>query len=131
MPNSHQYRGVERAFHAWVRRRGVVVSLRRRVTQVETAESVTEAIALLEADGYRSNFSFTDSNVTCHACGHAHAPAQLIVRHTFRFEGDTDPGDEAIVLGVECPECAMRGIIVSSYGPEASPEFLALLDQLS
>ena len=53
------------------------------------------------------------------------------MQHTFRFEGDTDPGDEAIVLGVECPECGIRGIIVSSYGPEASPEFLALLDQLN
>ena len=98
--------------------------------EVETAESVTEAIALLEAEGYRSDFAAANGTVTCHACGMAHAPAQLFVQHTFRFEGDTDPGDEAIVLGVECPECGMRGIIVSSYGPEASPEFLALLDRL-
>ena len=101
------------------------------MTQVETAESVTDAITLLEADGYRSDFAVANGTVTCHACGRAHAPAQLIVQHTFRFEGDTDPGDEAIVLGVECPECGMRGIIVSSYGPEASPEFLALLDHLN
>ncbi len=101
------------------------------MTKVETAESVTEAIALLEADGYRSDFLVGNGAVTCHACGRTHPPAQLIVKHTFRFEGDTDPGDEAIVLGVECPECGMRGIIVSSYGPEASPELLALLDQLS
>ncbi len=98
---------------------------------MDTAESVTEAIALLEADGYRSDFAFANGTITCHACGTAHAPGQLIVQHTFRFEGDTDPGDEAIVLGVECPRCKMRGIIVSSYGPEASPEFLAILDQLS
>ena len=101
------------------------------MTPVETAESVTEAIVLLEADGYRSEFVAGNGTVTCHGCGRAHSPAQLVVRHTFRFEGDTDPGDEAIVLGVECPECGMRGIIVSSYGPEASPEFLALLDQLN
>ena len=97
---------------------------------MDTAASVTEAIALLEADGYRSDFSFADGAVQCHACGRAHQPARLVVRHTFRFEGDTDPGDEAIVVGVECPECGMRGIVVSAYGPDASPEFMALLDHL-
>lgn len=97
---------------------------------METAGSVTAAIALLEADGYRSDFSFSDETVRCHACGKPHSPSQLVVRHTFRFEGDTDPGDEAIVLGVECPECGTRGIVVSAFGPDASPEFIALLDHL-
>jgi len=91
---------------------------------------VSEAIALLEADGYRSDFSFGDGTVQCRACTVAHAPADLLVRRTFRFEGDTDPGDEAIVLGVECPRCHVRGIVVSAFGPEASPEFIALVQHL-
>ncbi|MGC1513560.1 MAG: hypothetical protein WA797_11660 [Acidimicrobiales bacterium] len=49
----------------------------------------------------------------------------------FRFEGDSDPGDEAIVLGIECPACNRRGIIVSAYGPDADPHLLALLDRLA
>lgn len=97
---------------------------------MEIAASVTEAIALLEADGYRSDFSFAAGTVKCHACGLPHQPTQLVVRHTFRFEGDTDPGDEAIVLGIECPECGIRGIVVSAFGPDASPEFIALLNHL-
>ena len=97
---------------------------------VETAETVTDAIAILEADGYRTDFSFTDGTIRCSACDIAHAPPQLLVRRTFRFEGETDPGDEAIVLGIECPACGMRGVVVSAYGPDASPEFLELLTQL-
>lgn len=95
-----------------------------------TAESVTQAIALLEADGYRSDFSFSDAMVRCHGCGQSHPPAQLMVRHTFRFEGDTDPGDEEIVLGLECPSCGTRGIVVSAFGPDASPDFMVLVEQL-
>jgi hypothetical protein len=34
------------------------------------------------------------------------------------------------VLGVECPACGTRGIVVSAYGPQADPELLALLDRL-
>lgn len=97
---------------------------------METAETVTEAIALLEADGYRTDFSFADGAVHCRACGAAHEPGRLVVRHTFRFEGDTDPGDEAIVLGVECPGCGTRGVVVSAFGPDASPEFMELLRHL-
>ena len=97
---------------------------------MQTAASVTEAIRLLEADGYRSDFSLADGSVHCGACGRAHPPVQLVVRHTFRFEGDTDPGDEAIVLGVECPACGVRGIIVSAFGPEASAEFVELAQHL-
>jgi hypothetical protein len=105
-------------------------SARPNVRDVETAETVTEAIAILEADGYRTDFSFTDGTIRCTACDVAHAPPQLLVRRTFRFEGETDPGDEAIVLGVECPACGMRGVVVSAYGPDASPEFMELLTQL-
>jgi hypothetical protein len=100
------------------------------VRDVESAETVTDAIALLEADGYRTDFSFTDGTIRCSACDIAHSPPQLLVRQTFRFEGETDPGDEAIVLGIECPACGMRGVVVSAYGPDASPEFLELLTRL-
>ena len=97
---------------------------------MDAAETVTDAIAQLEQLGYRSDFSFMDGSVRCAGCTVAHAPTEIVVRHTFRFEGDTDPGDEAIVLGVESPACGVKGIVVSAYGPDASPEFVALLQQL-
>jgi hypothetical protein len=97
---------------------------------MDTADTVTDAMAKLEADGYRSDFSFTDGSVRCVACDVRHTPPQLVVRHTFRFEGETDPGDEMIVLGIECPACGVRGVVVSAYGPDASPEFIELLQHL-
>lgn len=66
----------------------------------------------------------------CAACDGAHGAAAVVVQHTFRFEGESDPGDEAIVLGVGIGECGARGIIVSAYGPDADPELLALIAQL-
>lgn len=97
---------------------------------VDAADTVTDAVAQLEAAGYRGDFAFGAGAVRCHACDVAHAPAELVVRHTYRFEGETDPGDEAIVLGVECPVCGVRGIVVSAYGPDASPELIELVQHL-
>ena len=33
----------------------------------------------------------------------------------YRFEGDSDPGDEAIVLGIESTT-GIKGILVNGYG---------------
>ncbi|GMU77707.1 MAG: hypothetical protein AMXMBFR46_05050 [Acidimicrobiia bacterium] len=93
-------------------------------------ETVTEAVRRLEADGYRSGFRTGGGAVECRSCGYAHAPAEVVVRHVFRFEGPTDPADEAIVLGVECRECGYRGVVVSAYGPDADQELLDLVDLL-
>lgn len=97
---------------------------------MEHPDTVADAMRLLEADGYRADFSVAHDTVRCGRCQVAHAPDRLTVRHTFRFEGASDPGDEAIVMGVECPECHARGIIVSAYGPDADPELIELVARL-
>ena len=97
---------------------------------MDNPETVTEAISLLEARGFASSFRVADTEVHCRACATAHPTPTLVVRATFRFEGPSDPGDEAIVLGVECPTCGARGVVVSAFGPDADPELLALLDRL-
>ena len=52
------------------------------------------------------------------------------VRHVFRFEGPTDPADEAIVLGVECPRCGYRATVVSAFGPDADQGLVDLVQVL-
>ena len=97
---------------------------------MDAPDTVTDAVALLEAAGYASNFEVTPDAVVCPGCARAHPSAELVVERTFGFEGATDPGDEAIVLGVACPSCNLRGIVVSAYGPDADPHLIALVERL-
>jgi len=97
---------------------------------VDAPETVTDAVQLLEAEGYDADFTLNGRAFRCEVCRHHHAPARLIIDRTYRFERPSDPGDEAIVLGVVCPDCGARGVIVSAYGPDAEPEYLALLEHL-
>jgi hypothetical protein len=55
----------------------------------------------------------------------------VLVERVYRFEGPSDPADEAIVLGVCCPKCGARGIIVSAFGPDADPEVLGAVAMLA
>jgi hypothetical protein len=96
---------------------------------VDAAETVLDAVRMLEVLGYTDDLRLDDGGVRCAACDTRHAPERLVITHTFRFEGASDPADEAIVLGVECPSCGTRGVIVSAYGPEADPALFELLQR--
>ena len=97
----------------------------------DAPDTVTEAVALLRAEGYAEDFDLNGARFTCPVCGAAHPLEQGVVEQIFRFEGDSDPGDEAIVLGVRCPGRPGKGVIVSAYGPDADPEHAALLAALA
>ena len=98
---------------------------------VDAAETVLDAVRTLEGLGYTDDLRLEDGGVLCSACGARHAPERLVITHTYRFEGESNPDDEAIVLGVECPSCGTRGVIVSAYGPQADPGLFELLQRLS
>ena len=66
----------------------------------------------------------------CDAVGGTHSVASAIVDYTFRFEGPSDPADEAIVLGITCPEWQLKGVLVSGFGPSADRDSAALLASL-
>lgn len=91
------------------------------------ASTVSEAIEQLRRDGYLADAYFDDGRVACGTCRTHHAPSAFVVRVVYRFEGASDPDDEAIVLGVECPSCATRAVITSAYGPQADPAIVDLL----
>jgi hypothetical protein len=86
--------------------------------------TVSEAVNLLLADGYTDDLGARGSEGK-QGDDHSHDPADLIIERQFRFEGDSNPDDQAIVLGVHCESCETRGIVVSAYGPDADPALLA------
>jgi hypothetical protein len=98
---------------------------------VPAPETVTEAVALLAAEGYEDDFRICAGGI---ARGHdddVHPVDDAVVDHTFRFEGPTDPADEAIVLGVRCPQWGTKGVIVAAYGYDADPDEVAVLRALA
>jgi hypothetical protein len=97
----------------------------------DAPDTVTEAVAVLEADGYTSPFLQSGSDLVCMACGAPHDLELGVVDRFFRFEGPSDPGDEAIVLGVRCGVCGAHGTLVSAFGPDADPDAFEHLARIS
>jgi hypothetical protein len=87
-------------------------------------ETMSAALARLEADGYTDEFrAVADGLRHLHDDGESHvmAPEDLTVREVVRFEGASDPDEEAAVFALEC-ECGIKGTYVVTYGPGMSPD---------
>lgn len=96
-----------------------------------TPDTVSEAVALLAAAGYVDELQLAADGLTLAGSWALHPIATTTVDYSFRFEGPSDPADEAIVLGVTCTEWDRKGVIVSAYGPYADPEHATLLAALA
>jgi hypothetical protein len=93
-----------------------------------TPDTVTEAVEFLATQGYVDDYRVGDAVGDLRA---AHPMANAGIDFMFRFEGPSDPSDQAIVLGVSHPGLARKGVVVSAYGPDADPDEAALLVALS
>jgi hypothetical protein len=87
----------------------------------DSVSTVTDAVALLAREGYGDDLHLDGEGLDCRACGTTHPTDLVEVDRVFRFEGPSDPADEAIVLGLRCPACGARGSLVSAFGPDADP----------
>jgi hypothetical protein len=87
---------------------------------MDVTAPLSTAMERLRAHGYTEDFHATDDGqLACPACDTAADPATMQVDHTGRFEGQTDPGDESILMAVTC-QCGARGLYTAAYGPAAS-----------
>ncbi len=94
--------------------------------------TVLDAVHLLEAEGFGASFLIRGEGLQCGACGNLHDVSTAEVVRVYRFEGPSDPDEEAVVYAIRCPLCAMGGTLVSAFGPGADPEVadrLVMLDE--
>jgi hypothetical protein len=93
----------------------------------DVPDTVTEAIRLLVDAGYKDEIRLVAGGLECDAVYDA---SEAVVDRTFRFEGTSDPGDEAIVLGISLPDWGVKGVLSSAYGLDVDAEQAKVLRAL-
>ncbi len=90
-------------------------------------ETVSEAISQLREKGYTTDFNLQENCIVCHAG--KFGSDEFEITDVYRYEGDSDPGDEATVYAIES-NSGLKGILVTGYGASSdamSDEILAKL----
>ncbi len=96
----------------------------------DVPDTVTEAIRLLVDEGYKDEIRLVAGGLECDAVDGVYDASEAVVDHTFRFEGTSDPGDEAIVLGISLPDWGIKGVLSSAYGLDVEAEQAKVLRAL-
>lgn len=81
-----------------------------------TFETMTEAVNWLQTHGYERDFNLEQDCILYGDAAHKLYAGDFHVDYVFRFEGDTDPGDENIVYGIRSADSTLRGLLISGYG---------------
>ena len=72
-------------------------------------------------DGYEENFKVTDKGLQSLETEKIYKPDEVQVVNFFRFEGESDPSDSAILYIIETTDGA-KGSLTDAYGMYADPE---------
>ena len=89
-----------------------------------------EVIDRFRADGYTHEFFIVEDGVRCLECDKVLAPEAVKIDRTERVEGDSNPEEEAIVFAVSDGPCGLKGVLVSSFGPEVTGSRAEVLRRL-
>ena len=90
-------------------------------------DTVTNAINALRNQGYTTDFNIEGDNVVCNE---AKFDAQNFeVVDVYRYEGNTDPADEAAVYAIKSSN-GLKGILVTGYGASADASSAEILEKL-
>jgi hypothetical protein len=81
---------------------------------MHTYDTVSEAVNDLRKRGYTEDFNLgmdalTCRDIKCH-------PEDFDITEIYRFEGNSDPADEAIVFAIESKKNSLKGVLVNGYG---------------
>ena len=82
--------------------------------------TLTEVLDHLQREGYTTDFNLKDNCIECHGNMLQIFPDEFSVDKTYRFEGMTDPSDEAIIYAISSKKHNVKGTLVNGYGPASS-----------
>ncbi len=95
--------------------------------------TLSEVTNLLKERGYTVEFNLKENHLECLKNHLKIFPGEFIVDKHYRFEGPSDPGDEAIVFAISSEKHNLKGVLIDGYGISSdgmSKEMMKALDEL-
>jgi hypothetical protein len=98
---------------------------------MKTYDTVTEALKDLKLRGFTIDFNIAFDKIICPDNKVCLNPNEFEIVETYRFEGDTDPGDENVVYAIESKDGTSKGTMSSAYGTYAESISTEMIQKLS
>ena len=92
-------------------------------------DTMAQAVNGLKERGYSIDFNLEADCISCQKNSLSLRPSEFEITEVYRFEGASDPADEAIVYAIESKD-GKKGVLVNGFGisaEEAGEEMVAKL----
>ena len=94
-------------------------------------DTVTEALKDLKLRGFTTDFNIAFDKIMCSDNKICLNPNEFEIVETYRFEGDTDPGDENVVYAIKSKDGTLKGTMSSAFGMYAETVSNEMIQKLS
>jgi hypothetical protein len=94
--------------------------------------TLSQTINALKEQGYTLDFNTREDCLACHKTNIVLSPDEFEIDEVFRFEGESNPDDEAVVYAISSPQYGVKGVLVNAYGmysDSASDELVKKLER--
>ncbi len=78
--------------------------------------TLSRVLTVLRERGYTEDFNLSNTCLVCQGNSLQVFPEEFVVDKHYRFEGPSDPGDEAIVYAISSTTHNIKGVLVDGYG---------------
>jgi hypothetical protein len=102
---------------------------KHNITQPPPLRTLSSCLNKALEDGFKENFKATSSGIVSVETEKKYSPQDLQVVNFYRFEGASDPGDNAILYVIEAPDGA-KGTLVDSYGAYSDADVAKMVTQI-
>ena len=93
--------------------------------------TLSEVMNELRKRGYTEDFNLRDDSIYCRNGACVLYPDDFLIDRYYRFEGPSDPADQAILYAISSEKFGMKGVLVNGYGTSSNPLTDAMVKKLS
>jgi hypothetical protein len=81
-------------------------------------KTLASCMSTLYADGFKENFMVKEGVIHALDSDKKYSPSEIKILNFYRFEGESDPADNAILYALETND-GIRGLLSDAYGAYA------------
>lgn len=97
---------------------------------MKNPETLSEAVTLLQQDGYTEDFNIQSNCMECKNLDLKIHPNDFAIDKFYRFEGDSSAEDEEVVYALSSDKYKIKGILVDAFGKDANEMSTEIMEKL-
>jgi len=97
---------------------------------MQSFDTVSQALVELKKQGYSEDFNLMEEGLGYRNGQYKITPEDFAVDEFYRFEGESDPGDESIVYAISSPKYGLKGVLVTAFGIYSETDTDKIMEKL-